>query len=461
MKLRVFILLVYSLFSGSYNAQNNCTSPVLISDGSCISFNISIAGASILTGCNGGLNPRAYVRFTAPSNGECVQFDFSGFTTGGTYQLSTYTIGCASYVTNSGACVENVLVGQPFSYSGKSALGANLYLPGGNYIMCIQSDNPTPMTVCMSTPDAYEASDQCAGAINVGLAPVTLYNGGDCRFSGSLDNPSSNDPASTEICAGSLENSQWTSFVADATSIQITGSNVSCTGGGCGFQFGIFKGACGSLTNLGCYGQKVCTGGQSVSGPTNPLGQVTWTGLSTAGFTATIGGLTPGETVYLVMDGNADADCKYTLAGVNVLALPVELSSFTASVENRNVELNWSTASEAGNAYFSIERSDADGTFSEIARVSGSYYSSEESQYKYLDNDLLPGVYYYRLKQVDFDGKETYSFTISARVALQDRVVVKRIGLRGEDVTNSFQGEGIIIEIYDDGTARKVYYSHQ
>jgi hypothetical protein len=185
MKIRVFIFVMFTLLAFRVHAQNSCSAPVLISDGACVAFNISLAGSSILTGCNGGMNLRAYVRFTAPSNGECVQFDFTGFTSGGTYQLATYSVGCASYVTNSGACVENVVVGQPFSYAGKSALGANLYLPGVSYVMCIQSDNVTPITVCMSTPDACASSDQCAGAIQVGLSPATLYNGGDCLFSGS------------------------------------------------------------------------------------------------------------------------------------------------------------------------------------------------------------------------------------------------------------------------------------
>jgi hypothetical protein len=255
-----------------------------------------------------------------------------------------------------------------------------------------------------------------------------------------------------------LENTQWTSFIADAPSIQITGSSISCTGGGCGFQFGIFKGACGSLTNMGCYGQKVCTGGQNTAGPTNPLGQISWTGTSAAGFTASNSGLTPGETIYLVMDGNADADCKYTLAGVNVLALPVELTAFTSSVEGGNVELIWSTASESGNSYFSVERAYASNTFAEIARIAGSYYSNEESEYRYLDEDLNPGRYYYRLKQVDFDGKETFSQTISALVLSQDRLLLKRINLLGEDVTGNFSGEGIVIEIYEDGSAKKIFY---
>jgi hypothetical protein len=404
------------------------------------------------------MNPRAFVRFTAPAGGACVQFDFSGFTSGGTYQLATYTVGCASYVTNSGACVENVVVGQPFSYSGKSALGTNLFLPGVSYVMCIQSDNATPITMCMSTPDSYASSDQCSGAIQVGLSPTLFYNGGDCLYSGSYDNLSSGDPAALDLCAGSLENTQWTSFIANASSIQITGSSISCTGGGCGFQFGIFKGACGSLTHLGCYGQKVCTGGQNTAGPTNQLGQISWTGISATGFTATINGLTPGETIYLVMDGNADADCSYALVGVNVLSLPVEMLSFDARVADNDVELIWATASESANAYFAVERSDASNVFAEISRVAGSHYSDEATSYNYSDMDLLPGMYYYRLRQVDFDGSETYSRTISALVLNHDLIVVKRIGMLGEDLTNSFSGKGMIIEIYNDGSCKKLFY---
>jgi hypothetical protein len=437
-------------------AQNSCAAPVLINDGSCITFNIAVAGGAILTGCNGGMNPRAYIRFTAPSNGECVQFDFSGFTSGGTYQLATYTLGCASYVTNSGMCVENVVVGQQFSYAGKSALGTNLYLPGVSYVLCVQSDSATPITVCMSTPDQYAPSDQCSGAIPVGITPTTLYNGGDCLYSGSLDNALSSDPAANELCAGSVENSQWTSFIAASESIQIVGSEISCTGGGCGFQFGIFKGACGALTNIGCYGQKVCTGGQNTAGPTNPLGQITWTGASSSGFTVNINGLVPGETIYLVMDGNADSDCKYTLTGVNVLALPVELMSFEAAANNRDVFLSWSTASEFENAFFSLERSDDANRFTEIARIVGGYFSDEVINYEYNDQNLADGLYYYRLKQVDFDGEFTYSKTIAVTVAKDQRVLMKTLNTMGQIIGDDKGNDAFIIEVYNDGTVVKV-----
>jgi hypothetical protein len=62
------------------------------------------------------------------------------------------------------------------------------------------------------------------------------------------------------------------------------------------------------------------------------------------------------------------------------------------------------------------------------------------------------------LKQVDFDGKETFSQTISALVLSQDRLLLKRINLLGEDVTGNFSGEGIVIEIYEDGSAKKIFY---
>lgn len=457
MRSGIVVLLLSICLHTALRAQNSCASPILISDGSCITFNIAVAGSAIITGCNGGMNPRAYVRFTTPANGECVQFDFSGFTSGGTYQLASYTLGCATYVTNSGACVENVVVGQPFSYAGKGTLGSNLYLPGASYLLCIQSDNTTPITVCMSTPDQFAPSDQCESAIPVGIAPVTLYNGGDCLFSGSLDNALSDDPAGNELCAGSVENSQWTSFIAASESIQITGSDISCTGGGCGFQFGIFKGSCGSLTNIGCYGQKVCAGGQPQAGPTNPLGHVTWTGISANGFTANINGLVAGETVYLIMDGNADADCKYTLTGVNVLALPVELLLFEAIAAGDDVQVHWATASEMANAFFSLERSDESNRFTEIARIAGSFFSDETVNYDYADEDLLDGLYYYRLKQVDFDGKESYSRTIAVNINAKSQTVVRRLNMMGQELDITSDYDGFIIEVFDDGTVRKIF----
>lgn len=447
----ISVLLFWTLRAVS---QNSCGSPATVTAGGCTTFNITNSSGAILAGCNGGNHPLAFLSFTAPANGNCVQMNFSGITSGGTYQIATFTTGCAAYVAGSAACVENVVAGAPFSYSGISATGTSFLTPGTSYVIAIQSNSATAITSCMTSTSAPAPTDACGGGQQIGTSPTTLYNGGDCQFSGSYDNAASVDPPALQLCAGTLENTQWTTFVASATTIQIVGSSISCTGGGCGFQFGMFTGTCGALNNIGCYGNKVCTGGQSTQGPTNPAGQVTWSGLSTTGFTATISGLTIGQTVYLVMDGNADADCRYTLAGINVLAVPVEMVSFTANVVPAGVELNWMTASEKNNEYFSVERSENANYFYEIGRVPGSLNSFDPVSYEFLDPMKRTGPVYYRLCQYDTNGDKSYSTIVAVGEDGLNKIIVRRINLLGMEVNQNYRG--IVVEIFDDGSTRKV-----
>ena len=91
--------------------------------------------------------------------------------------------------------------------------------------------------------------------------------------------------------------------------------------------------------------------------------------------------------------------------------LPVELSSFTSAVKGRNVNLNWSTASEQNNAGFQIERTNLnskDQTWTVLGFVTGKNNSSSLNNYSYTDEKLQAGKYQYRMKQVDFNGNYKY-----------------------------------------------------
>lgn len=90
-------------------------------------------------------------------------------------------------------------------------------------------------------------------------------------------------------------------------------------------------------------------------------------------------------------------------------ALPIELLSFTANAANDKVVLEWSTAIEINNDYFTIERS-KDGThFEEVLTVEGAGNSSAVQYYQAEDLQPLDGTSYYRLKQTDFDGAFEYA----------------------------------------------------
>ncbi len=97
--------------------------------------------------------------------------------------------------------------------------------------------------------------------------------------------------------------------------------------------------------------------------------------------------------------------------------VPVELTSFTAAADNNNVNLNWSTATETNNSGFEVERASSrlDGTMPrqdtwvKIGFIKGSGSSTESQSYSFVDKNLTPGNYTYRLKQIDFNGTFSYS----------------------------------------------------
>lgn len=89
--------------------------------------------------------------------------------------------------------------------------------------------------------------------------------------------------------------------------------------------------------------------------------------------------------------------------------LPVSLTKFAAARQGNNVSVNWATATELNNAYFEIQRSSNSKVFKTIGRVDGKGTTNTAATYTFTDNNPLNSTAYYRLHQVDTDGKDTYS----------------------------------------------------
>ncbi len=97
--------------------------------------------------------------------------------------------------------------------------------------------------------------------------------------------------------------------------------------------------------------------------------------------------------------GNADCSMNF----------PVEWLFFNAIPNGSAVDLEWATASENGNQFFSIERSVDASFFEEILRTEAVGNSSTTTTYRNTDPNPTPGFSYYRLRQIDIDGGFTYS----------------------------------------------------
>lgn len=103
---------------------------------------------------------------------------------------------------------------------------------------------------------------------------------------------------------------------------------------------------------------------------------------------------------------------------------PVTLINFSAHAKGNGVSIDWSTSQELNNDYFQVERSaDGSSNWSVVATVNGAGNSQVAKKYNAFDASPLAGVNYYRLKQVDNDGKSSYSNTVAVKMQLQKTAI--------------------------------------
>jgi hypothetical protein len=134
---------------------------------------------------------------------------------------------------------------------------------------------------------------------------------------------------------------------------------------------------------------------------------------------------------YFVSNASLDfTDVTYFDVSLNnpitISIIPVELTSFSASVDKGTVTLNWETATETNNRGFEIERSTNSDKFTTIGFVPGKGTVTENNQYSFIDKNVPGGIYYYRLKQIDYDGKFEYSKTIEVDYSIPTGYIVSQ-----------------------------------
>lgn len=167
--------------------------------------------------------------------------------------------------------------------------------------------------------------------------------------------------------------------------------------------------------------------------------------------------------------------------------VPVELTSFAASVIGNQIELYWSTSTELNNLGFDIEQSFDNENFEKIGFVPGFGTTTESKTYSFVVKDVISGLQYYRLKQIDFDGTETIynsvevdgplpnefvlyqnfpnpfnpSTTISFSLPVESKVQIKIFNMLGQEaatVLNSdFKAGNHNVEFTADGLSSGAY----
>jgi len=126
---------------------------------------------------------------------------------------------------------------------------------------------------------------------------------------------------------------------------------------------------------------------------------------------------TPGIYRYVAVYVNSCGTFYDTVTITATSTVPVTLTSFDAVKNNKDVMLKWITASEINNEYFEIQRSLDAVSFETIGKVQGNGTTASVSSYTFSDKNVLDdfssfSAFFYRLKQVDFDGATEYSKTV-------------------------------------------------
>jgi hypothetical protein len=109
------------------------------------------------------------------------------------------------------------------------------------------------------------------------------------------------------------------------------------------------------------------------------------------------------------------------------IILPVELSSFTAAGQGRDINLTWSTKTEVNSSAFQVERT-VQGTqnWIKVGQVAASGNSNSPKEYGFTDKKLNSGKYSYRLKMVDNDGSFDYSSLVEVEVSLPKEYAISQ-----------------------------------
>jgi Secretion system C-terminal sorting domain len=106
---------------------------------------------------------------------------------------------------------------------------------------------------------------------------------------------------------------------------------------------------------------------------------------------------------------------SFYVGSINAVStpLPINLLSFNVYPDNDEIKLEWVTASETDNAFFTIQRSKDGQAWEDIQKIPGAGNSGNTEYYTAYDPIPYAGISYYRLMQTDIDGKYTYSSVVS------------------------------------------------
>ena len=385
MKRTGILLTVYLLLPFFVLAQgSSCGSPFTLTlDGVCRTYAISSSTANSEI-CSYGSLHVTYFSFTTNASAQCVLLNITE-PNGQPCEAALYSGGSCtggSLESTSSMCFpDGQGIWAPALYINGVLVTPAVLQPSTTYKLRVQTTSTSGnITLCGQyyTP----ANDDCNGATYIGVTPTDDNNA--CHTSGPGVLP-------IDLAATTLENTAFYKFtVANTGSTSVIFNNIDCDNGNdvadgsnTGYQVGIFTGNCSSLTRIDRFANNVSS--------------------MTRNFT-----LTSGTNVYVAIDGTSGSNCKYSISATNAVeSLPAYLKYFTGWKTSTSNILKWVSLQEFNNDHYEIQRSENGQNFLTIGKINGELASYSEKTYNFEDpHPLTTG--YYRLKQVDIDGKVKY-----------------------------------------------------
>ncbi len=313
-------------------------------------------------------NDDVWYRFTASNNSHTIAITDANTPT----MAAVYSGNCSSPTFITGGCAQGGV-----SLNGLTA-GQIYYVR----VYSTSTDANLYSDFSISVLSGAPSNDECINAVTIGGATSGTTAGATQSLA----------PETCGTTTATSAKDVWFKFTANfngSTVIKITNPSLDFNP-----AVTVFSGNCGNLTRIGCAN----------------------TTERNMDETLTVYDLTAGSTYYVRVYGYDGVPGTFSI-NVYGAALPVELISFTGTrVNNQNI-IRWTTASEKNNAGFELQSSTDAVTFKPVAFIatkSSNGFSSTQLHYEYTDI-ISGGTVWYRLKQVDKDGKAWYSNILTIR----------------------------------------------
>jgi hypothetical protein len=137
----------------------------------------------------------------------------------------------------------------------------------------------------------------------------------------------------------------------------------------------------------------------------------------------------------------------------NIITLPVTLIKFNVVYNNDHNYITFTTSSEINNSHFIIQYSDNGVTFENMVYLPGNGNTNHEISYFTRHYGMDYSINYYKLLQVDFDGKTSGYGPLSVDNR-NNKYLVKTINTMGQEVDEKYIG--VVIKLYNDGSSEKI-----